>query len=415
MELTKLLSLPDVGHLRLIGPMIVALEFVFFAFAGVALVSTALSLAHRKSNPALARSFAAVISPRGSVWLTLGLLPLLPLPFLLGQLVFGSRYAILDALLMLLPLAAVGLAGLWLYRERLNPFLGGAGALALAAFLLPFVNLLELIQWPERWPLVNPLVPDLYHVGSLVRVLILFAGAALATGGALLFRAFVWSENRLPGDAPLRMWALALTLVGALALPALVVWDAAMLPEGAQTPATLKACVPVLVVLWPVALFSCSMLLNRHVRLATAVSVLAFAGLAFEVDRQHAAQTVAIVDRIALIRLDAEGAFSKLQQTQEARYPSNVPLGPEAGAKIYNDRCTVCHAFDHKVVGPAHEDVLPKYRGDPQRLTAFIISPTRVDPAFPPMPAPGLSRREAQAVAEYLLKQLDEETKGGRS
>jgi cytochrome c551/c552 len=154
------------------------------------------------------------------------------------------------------------------------------------------------------------------------------------------------------------------------------------------------------------------MLLNGHVRRAAAVAVLAFAGLAFEVARQHVIQTEAIADRLALVQMDADRAFTTLQQAQEARYPSNTPLGAEAGAKIYSERCLVCHSFNQKVVGPAHKDVLPKYRGQPEKLVAFILNPTKVDPAFPAMTAPGLSRREAVAVAEYLLKRIDEETKG---
>jgi cytochrome c551/c552 len=416
MDLSKVLLPPDVSHLRLIGPLIVTLEFVFFAFAGVALVSTVLSLAHRKFNSAMARDFARVVSDRASVWVTLGLLPLASLTFLLAQRLFGTRYVILDPLLKLLPLAVVGFGGLWLYRRRLNPLFGGVGVLALVGFVLPFVNLLELIQRPERWPLVDPLAPDMYNAQALARLAIFAVSSLLVTGGALLFLYFVWGERRLPDDAPerplLRWWGLGLTLVGALALPAAVVWDAAILPAGAQTQATLKAGAPVLAVLWLAALLTLSMLLNGHVRRAALVAGLAFAGLAFEMGRQQVTQTAAIADHLALLQMDAEKEFARIQQNQEAHYPSNTPLGAEAGAKIYGERCSVCHSFDQKVVGPAHKDVLPKYRGQPDKLTAFILNPVKVDPAFPSMPAPGLSRREAGAVAEYLLKRLEEGLKG---
>ena len=416
MDLSKLLLPPDVSHLRLIGPLIVTLEFVFFAFAGVALVSTVLSLAHRKFNSVLARDFALVVSDRASVWITLGLLPLASLAFLLAQRLFGTRYAILDPLLKLLPLAVIGFAGLWLYRRRLNPVFGGVGVLALAGFVLPFVNLLELIQRPERWPLIDPLAPDMYNAQALVRVLIFLVGSVLVTGGALLFVYFAWSERRLAADAPerrlLSRWALVLTLLGAIGLPALVVWDAAILPAGAQTMVTLKASGPILAVLWLAALFLVSMLLNQHLRRAALVAVLAFAGLAFEMGRQQVTQTAAIADHLALLQMDAEKEFAKIQQDQETHYPSNTPLSAEAGAKIYGERCSVCHSFDQKVVGPAHKDVLPKYRGQTDKLAVFILNPVKVDPAFPSMPAPGLSRREAGAVAEYLLKRFEEGSKG---
>ena len=49
-------------------------------------------------------------------------------------------------------------------------------------------------------------------------------------------------------------------------------------------------------------------------------------------------------------------------------------------------------------------DVLPKYDGKEAQLVAFIRNPGKIDPAYPPMPNPGLRPNEAEAVAEYLLK-----------
>ena len=74
--------------------------------------------------------------------------------------------------------------------------------------------------------MLNPLAPNIYDAQGPVRAAIFFAGALLATGAALVFRGFVWNESRMAEDAPernaLRIWALCLTLAGAVALPALV-------------------------------------------------------------------------------------------------------------------------------------------------------------------------------------------------
>lgn len=76
-----------------------------------------------------------------------------------------------------------------------------------------------------------------------------------------------------------------------------------------------------------------------------------------------------------------------------------------SGKEIYDVRCASCHKFDQKLVGPAHLDVLPKYEGKESQLIAFIRNPVKVDPAFPPMPNPGLKPQEAEAVAKYLLEE----------
>ena len=415
--LNKLLVLPDPHHLELIQPMAGTLEFVFLSFLGMAVVSTALALAQARSNPPLAQRLAQAISSRLSVWVTFGLLPLMTLTVLLGQLVYGSRFGIFPAIVKLSPLAVLGLAGLWRYRQCGCRIAGTIGVLATLAFALPFVNLLEMLHWPERWPLLNPLLPNIYDVQGVVRALIFLSGGVLATGGALLFRGFVWSESRIPADAPergaYRVWALCLTLIGAVTLPALVVWDAAILPVGAESFQALAVSGPLLVALWLAAVLAGTMLLNPDRCRATLVVLLVFSGLACETARENLIQTTALADKLALLRMNAEAQFAKLQMDQEAHYTSNVPLDPKAGEKIYAEKCSACHAFDHKVVGPAHKDVLPKYLGQSEKLQGFILAPQKVDPAFPAMPAQGLSRREARAVAEYLLTRLAAETKGG--
>ncbi len=73
------------------------------------------------------------------------------------------------------------------------------------------------------------------------------------------------------------------------------------------------------------------------------------------------------------------------------------------GKDIYDLKCASCHKFDQKFVGPAHFDVLPKYAGDEAKLVAFIMNPVKVNPDFPPMPNPGLTQQEAEAVSKYLL------------
>jgi cytochrome c len=77
-----------------------------------------------------------------------------------------------------------------------------------------------------------------------------------------------------------------------------------------------------------------------------------------------------------------------------------------SGKEIYDVRCASCHKFEQKLVGPAHFDVLPKYVGKEAQLVAFIRNPVKVDPAYPPMPNPGLKPQEAEAVAKYLLDEF---------
>ncbi|MDP2363478.1 MAG: c-type cytochrome [Ignavibacteria bacterium] len=77
-----------------------------------------------------------------------------------------------------------------------------------------------------------------------------------------------------------------------------------------------------------------------------------------------------------------------------------------SGKEIYDVRCASCHKFEQKLVGPPHFEVLPKYVGKQAQLVAFIRNPIKVNPAYPPMPNPGLKPQEAEAVAKYLLDEF---------
>lgn len=80
-------------------------------------------------------------------------------------------------------------------------------------------------------------------------------------------------------------------------------------------------------------------------------------------------------------------------------------------ADIYQVKCASCHKWDQKLVGPPHKEVLHKYVGKEAQLVAFIRNPVKVDPAYPPMPNPGLKPNEAEAVAKYLLETYDRQNK----
>ncbi len=82
----------------------------------------------------------------------------------------------------------------------------------------------------------------------------------------------------------------------------------------------------------------------------------------------------------------------------------------EKGKKVFDTVCSVCHRFDSKVIGPALNEVVPKYKGDVAKLKGFIRNPVKVNPALPAMPKPAIKEDEVDAVARYLLSMV----KGGK-
>jgi cytochrome c len=74
--------------------------------------------------------------------------------------------------------------------------------------------------------------------------------------------------------------------------------------------------------------------------------------------------------------------------------------------QIFNTKCIACHKFDQKVVGPPYQQTVPKYNGDVGKLSEYIFNPQKIDPAYPPMPNQGLKKKEAQAMAKWLIDQV---------
>jgi len=129
------------------------------------------------------------------------------------------------------------------------------------------------------------------------------------------------------------------------------------------------------------------------------VIMLLFIIITFNILKDQMAFANGIKDRIEFI-------ISKGDEHEQQKKSKVISTTGIDGELIYNQRCASCHKFDQKVVGPAHKDVVPKYKGDVKKLAEFIMNPTKVDPAYPPMPNPGLKQKEAVAVADYLIKKL---------
>lgn len=124
---------------------------------------------------------------------------------------------------------------------------------------------------------------------------------------------------------------------------------------------------------------------------------------------------VAVKDQLAF-DTSAQKQFLRLSNEFEV-YQSKVKeelglsVAAISGEDIFNGRCIACHKFDQNLVGPAYNSVLQKYEGKTDQLIRFILNPVKVNPEYPPMPNQGLKPKEAEAVAEYIIKIYNEQTK----
>lgn len=75
------------------------------------------------------------------------------------------------------------------------------------------------------------------------------------------------------------------------------------------------------------------------------------------------------------------------------------------GEEVFIQKCSACHKYDTKVVGPPYKETLPKYEGNMSKLIEFIKNPTKINPDYPPMPNQGLKPAEVKAIAKYIMEE----------
>jgi mono/diheme cytochrome c family protein len=112
----------------------------------------------------------------------------------------------------------------------------------------------------------------------------------------------------------------------------------------------------------------------------------------------------------AMANANREHAVLLEQQAEKERLEREAHIdqliaeasGANVGEETFNKVCMQCHRFNEKLVGPALAAKLPSY--NLETLKAFIANPVKKDPAFPPMPNPGLNTVQIEAVAKYVLE-----------
>ncbi len=408
--LETLVSHPTAEQLPLLRHLIALMLLFLYPFVGLLVVSTLLSLGARFRWPAVSRDLInlGLRSPAGLIFL--GLIPFVSLTFLYSQVLLGTAMPIGTYLGKVIGLGILGVAALWIYKRTQHPAPGGLGLLLLLGFMFHLTAVLDLVTYPEKWEFIQGPLPFLFSIQVLVHFQVFLATGAALTGAAILFFCFQWPERELhtpdAGLPVLRKIGLGALLAGAFGLPILLVWDLYTAPSNALSPAVFTAGILGLIVVLVLFLLVLRMIAREHARQGWLVFVLSLILFGLFLSRGMSMQANANQEHTFLMAARAAEMRNELLDAREALYAASQEVDPQLGERIYKARCTACHAFEKKVVGPPYDAVLPKYGDRIDDLAGFVRNPKRVDTRYPPMPNQGLRRAEARAVAEYLLRRF---------
>ncbi len=264
-----------------------------------------------------------------------------------------------------------------------------------------FVAGVTIAAYPASWGDKNILMV-IFSAAVIFRFIPFLLMAAAFTGAAVLFAVFYWDGGRKNIDEDyadfIKKTSVNLSIGGAVLLPLFILVDLLLLPGDALSYTVFGYSTLALLLIFLGYHYLYVMFKEKSAKYSGHIFfVLLLAIMALIVRNQTA---MGNANQLQTVLLQAQ--FTEVMQklTGESAAPKI------SGEEIYKNICSACHSFDHKVVGPPYKQTLPKYKGNVDKLVAFILNPKQNNPGYPPMPNPGLKRDQARAVATYILKEV---------
>jgi len=284
-----------------------------------------------------------------------------------------------------------------------NSTAGTAGKWLLLAASYIFAGAMALASTPDKWASVGNILQIIFSWQTLFSFGALVSLSGIISGGAIMFYFFTWDGGLKDMDnayaSLVKNTAGKISLASGILFPLMLIISYAYLPHVSQSPTVFFYMVVVLIISLIVGNFVYAMFKNSDTGSATAVFILVFTLVLFNI----------IKDQIAFGNARHENTIeiTKLAADEEKELKGKTmqSTGIDAEA-IFTQKCSACHKFDQKLVGPPYQQTIPKYNGDAQKLAEFIFNPQKIDPAFPPMPNQGLKKKEANAMAQWLIDKV---------
>lgn len=409
---------PTAQHFGLLPYLIFLMLLLHLPFLALLMGGSAVSLVARRYDSKLAQKFMDLAGRHGLAWIIFGVVPAVTLVFLFGQYLYGASVPITQYLERVFLGILLALSLLYVYARTRRLLAGVAGHLVLVASIFFFTSVMDLVANPGRWMLTDAVLPHVFSIQVVVHFAIFSLLAVVLTGAVSLFLNFVWPDSRIgqedPLHKPLRYVGAGLTLAGALALPVHLLWDFATAPDTALSTAAFVAGAAAVLLLFPVACMALYQLTRSRSGLATPALLLVMVVFGLLLFKGLNLQSTANAEHLFLLAQQARKGRDALVLEQGKKYAKAEP-DVALGKLLFDQRCTACHKWDAKLVGPPYLEVLPKYAADPDKLSTFVLNPVKIDDDYPPMPSQGLRPVEAASVGMYLLQELEARTRGGES
>lgn len=428
--LTDLFLPPSSDHLELIKYIILIIYFIHIPFISLMIGGTFFSFFFRLLSKndqesrfwKVSEEFINRLVFRKTAGITLGVLPLIVLMLIEGQVFYDANISVVYFLLITNILVATGITLVYFYQYSykmaevnlpIQLASGGLGLLFLLAGYFVFSVNSALILDPGRWAVVNSPLKFLFSWNVIARY-IHFLSAALAVSGiAMLFFMFNWKESKSEYNSSYTDYMKK--LCGGIALgftllqPLIILWNLITMPDQSLSEAVFGLTIIVFFLIMMISLTLYKLVKESQLKLSTNAFVLFVIILVLMIVSDHVARENSIANQSKLLTARAKEVEATIDADRDAAMAVSVQPELKVGEKVYNLQCSACHRFDQKLVGPPYNTVLPKYKDHQDELIKFIRKPYKVDANYPSMPKLGLSEKEILSIVEYLFQRYENE------
>lgn len=447
----KLVIPPSQNHILLLKYILMISFLLFIPYIGMVLGSTFLSnyfnkRAKETGNELFSRFARDVIKRltfNKNAEFALGILPMLSITFGYAQLLFEAKTITMSIMALSVILVAAGLVTIYRFRgtfevesvllsfKRLTSFdkndsksedaedvreyehnllasgsrLGRIGFWTLITGVYLFAGCMGLASNPEEWPNVNNILQIMFSWNTIFNFMYILAASGIITGIAILFFFFEWQGGlaHVKEDPVyskfVKTIASWLALVSAICLPLFMFMKFLYLPSSAQAPGLFTYMLVTFILVLILSNLIYSMVRNSDYRNVTVMFILTFIVFTFGILNDQTAFGSAISEHMKYV-------VEKSEELEKEVKSKTITSGGVDADAIFNSKCIACHRFDVKLVGPPYQQTVPKYNGDVNALAEFIFNPIKKNPDFPPMPNQGLKKKEAQAMAKWLIEKV---------
>jgi len=415
MEFLRNIALPQSAeHIELLHYILVLILFLFIPFISIILWGTVLSVYFKMKEKIslneyhrqISKDVIELVTVNKSIGVILGIVPLFTAILIFSQLFSASETSNLEFLGTAFILLTIALYFIYDYRYSFGNMKtprvisGIIGSIILFITVWMFVTGMSAAVFYGYWKPVES-IQDLFTSVVIIRFIYFLVASIAITGGALLFGFFYLDGGKGKIDNEygefIKRIVLRITFTATILLPLIMFANLIIIPGTALSGAVFAYITIGLFLLFLAYHF----LYMLFVRYSSKFTALLFFTLLFMI------LAVIISDQLIISNsTKVQSAILATNYDEILKGLKGEAIVEINGESIYKVKCASCHSFDHKIVGPPHNEVVPKYIGKEKQLIAFIRNPVKVDPNYPPMPNPGLKPNEAKAVAEYVLEQV---------